>query len=301
MQFTKLHGAGNDFIAVDGRSGDHDWSQVAERILDRHFGVGADGLLVAVDSNIAPIRMREFNPDGSEAEMSGNGIRCFIKYVLERKLAAADESGELPVETGAGLLSVLPRRENGHIVAARVNMGAPVLRSSDVPVDPSQTGPSDRSELDISLLGPLGLSAEDLLFDAPLEVNGESLKMTAVSMGNPHAVAQVQTPVAQVPLSQLGPLVEHHPAFPRRANFNIMNLLDRTHLVSMTWERGTGQTLACGTGASAMVVSARLHGLVDDTVTVQVPGGELIVTWPGHGPVLLEGPVQEVCTGEWTE
>jgi diaminopimelate epimerase len=301
MQFTKLHGAGNDFIAVNGRARNLDWSKVAERILDRHFGVGADGLLVAVESDTAPIRMREFNPDGSEAEMSGNGIRCFVKYALEGKIAVANESGELRVETGAGIRDVAPHWEEDHIVAARVDMGAPVLRWSDVPADPSMAGPSDRSELDVSLLGPLGVSAEELLFDAPLEVDGESFKVTAVSMGNPHAVAQVQTPVSQVPLSRLGPLVEHHPAFPQRTNFHIMNLLGRNHLVSLTWERGAGRTLACGTGASAMVVSARLHGLVDDTVTVQVPGGELKVTWPGHGPVLLEGPVQEVCTGEWRE
>ena len=300
MQFTKLHGAGNDFIVVDGRGLERDWGQVAERLLDRRFGVGADGLLVVERSSRAPVRMREFNPDGSEAEMSGNGIRCFAKYVLEQGIAQV-EQGELRVETGAGLLSVLPHQENGRIAAALVDMGPPVLRWSDVPVDPSQTGASDQSDLDTSLLTHLGLAPEELLFDAPLEVDGETFKVTAVSMGNPHAVAFVHPPVAWVPLERLGPLVEHHPAFPRRANFSIMNLLGRERLVSRTWERGAGETLACGTGASAMAVAARLHGLVDDTVTVAVPGGELTIAWPGHGSVLLEGPVQEVCTGEWSE
>ncbi len=300
MQFTKLHGAGNDFIAVDGRGLERDWGHLAQRLLDRHFGVGADGLLVVEPSSQAPVRMREFNPDGSEAEMSGNGIRCFAKYVLERSLAQTEE-GELRVETGAGLLSVLPRLENGRIAAARVDMGPPVLRWSDVPADPSQVGASDQSDLDASLLGQLGLAPEELLFDAPLEVDGETFKVTAVSMGNPHAVAFVQQPVAMVPLERLGPLVEHHPAFPRRVNFSIINLFGRERLMSRTWERGVGQTLACGTAASAIAVAARLHGLMDDTVTVAVPGGELTVTWPGYGSVVLEGPVQEVYTGEWSE
>lgn len=300
MDFTKLHGAGNDFIAVDGRKLTADWTNISQRILDRHFGVGADGLLIATQSTIAPIGMREFNPDGSEAEMSGNGIRCFAKYVLEAHVADVDQNGELLIDTPAGIRSVTPIWKDNQISAATVDMGIPELRSKHVPADPSKVGASDYSEIDSALLDGLKLAAHEILFDAALEVQGEIFLITAVSMGNPHVVAQVQTPIWQVPIDRLGPLVETHPAFPQRCNFHVMNLLGRRHLSSLTWERGAGQTLACGTGASAMVVAARLHGMVDDLVTVQVPGGELTISWPGHGSVILEGPVSEIARGSWT-
>ena len=146
----------------------------------------------------------------------------------------------------------------------------------------------------------LGVARDGVLFDAPIAVDGTTFTITAVSMGNPHAVAFIDQPVADVDLERLGPLVEHHAAFPRRVNFHIVNVKSRNRITTRTWERGAGQTLACGTGACAMVVSGRLHGQLDDTVTVEVPGGELIITWPGHGSVIMEGPVQEVFSGEWS-
>ncbi len=299
MQFSKLHGAGNDYVVVDGRDQDLDWPDWARRLSDRHFGVGADGLLVVTPSTAADVRMRMFNPDGSEAEMCGNGIRCFTKFVLERGLVTPGSQG-LAVETPAGVMAVTPLSDNGRITRVRVEMGTPVLRASDVPVDPSLAGPSDLSRLDAPLLERLGIAPDALLFDAPVTVDGHTFDVTAVSTGNPHAVAFLDTPVAEIPLNVIGPLMEHHPAFPNRVNFHIVNVSARDRVVSRTWERGAGETLACGTGASALTVAARLHGFVEDTITVQVPGGELTVTWPGHGPVFMEGPVQEVFTGEWT-
>ena len=298
MRFTKLQGAGNDYLFVDGLRERRDWPELARRMSDRHFGAGADGLIVVEPSTDADARMRMFNADGSEGEMCGNGIRCFAKFVLERGLVEADPAA-LRVETNAGVLVVEPRWEGDRVVGARVNMGEPVLRAADVPVDPAALGPSDYAALDGGLAESLGVRPGDLAFDAPLAVDGAAFAVTAVSMGNPHVTAFVGEPVADVPLDRLGPLVERHAAFPRRVNFHIANVAARDRLVSRTWERGSGLTLACGTGASAMAVAARLHGLVDDAVRVDVPGGELTITWPGGGPVFMEGDAVEVYSGEW--
>ncbi len=300
MQFTKLQGAGNDYLYVDGLREGRDWPELARRMSDRHFGAGADGLIVVAPSAAADVRMRMFNADGSEGEMCGNGIRCFAKFVLERGLVEADPAA-LRVETNAGVLVVEPRWEDVRVTGARVNMGEPVLRAADVPVDAAALGPSDYAALDAGLASTLGVRPGEIAFDAPLAIDGAAFALTAVSMGNPHVTAFVGEPVADVPLDRLGPLVERHPAFPRRVNFHVVNAAARDRLVSRTWERGSGLTLACGTGASAMVVAARLHGLVGDEVRVEVPGGELTVAWPGRGPVFMEGDAVEVYSGEWPE
>ena len=298
MQFTKLQGAGNDYIYVDGMREELDWTELARRVSDRHYGIGADGLIVVRPSAKADVRMQMFNADGSEGEMCGNGIRCFAKFVLEREMVPAN-GGALQIETGAGVLSVAPRWDGGRVIGALVDMGAPILKASDVPVDPSQVGPSDYAALDAALIATLGLRAEDLLFDAPVSVGGSPFVVTAVSMGNPHVVAFIDEPVAGIALDRLGPLMEHHAAYPRRVNFHIVNVIGRNQLVARTWERGSGLTLACGTGICSIVVAARLHGLVDDTVEVQVPGGELTITWSGQGSVLMEGDAVEVFSGEF--
>ncbi len=308
MRFTKMHGAGNDYLFVDGFDAERDWARVAKQASDRHFGVGSDGLIVAVPSKVADVQMRMWNADGSEAEMCGNGIRCFAKFVLEGSLVAADPAA-LRVETGAGVLTVAPTWEDGRITRARVDMGAPILRGADVPTDASALGPSDYAGLDNGLVQALGLSPQDLVFDAraTLEAPGDARRgsvsyvVTAVSTGNPHAVSFVDTPVADVALERVGPLMEHHTAFPNRVNFSIANVLGRDRLRSRTWERGAGATLACATGVTATVVAARLHGLVGDDVTVEVPGGELWISWPGHGSATMEGPVAEVFSGELPE
>ncbi len=298
MQFTKLQGTGNDYIYVNGLDDERDWSDLSRRIADRHFGVGADGLIVVKPSDRADVRMRMFNADGSEGEMCGNGIRCFAKFVLERELVPS--KGEtLSVETNAGVLSISPHWSGGSVTGARVDMGGPILRANDVPVVPARVGASDYAKLDAALAESLGLTPDDLLFDAPVAVDGSTFVGTAVSMGNPHFVAFIHGPVADVPLERLGPLMEHHDAFPKRINFHVVNVVGRDKLVSRTWERGSGLTLACGTGASAMVVAARLHRLVDDVVNVTLPGGELTITWPGHGSVLMDGDAVEVFSGEF--
>jgi diaminopimelate epimerase len=301
LKFTKMHGAGNDYVLVDGRSRDLDWAGWAKRLTDRHFGVGADGLLVVAPSSRGDTRMRMFNPDGSEAEMCGNGIRCFAKYVLEQGIVPNREGG-LQVETSAGVLTVEPRWENSRVTSAKVGMGEPELRWKAVPVNTYEASIRDERLLDHDLLGRLGLRFDYIFFEGRLLMTeGHRVDVTAVSLGNPHAVQFLQKPIAEFPLRDVGPLVEWNPAFPNKVNYHVVNVLGRDRLAMRSWERGAGETLACGTGACAVVVAARLHKYVDDTVTVQVPGGELTVTWPGHGQVFLEGPAAEVFSSEWSD
>ena len=300
MRFTKLQGAGNDYIYVNGLDDERDWPELSRRIADRHFGVGADGLIVVKPSDQADIRMRMFNADGSEGLMCANGIRCFTKFVLEGDLLAGKHD-EINVETASGVLTIVPEWKGGHVVGALVDLNAPILKAADVPVDATRIDASDYSKLDAGLVESLGLTPEDLVFNAPLTVDGVTLVGTAVSMGNPHFAAFIEGPVNDFPLNKLGPLVEHHDAFPARVNLTIANVVSRTRLITRTWERGSGLTLACGTGVSALVVAARLQGLVDDTVTVEVPGGELSIAWPGHGSVFLEGDAVEVFSGDFPD
>ena len=207
----------------------------------------------------------------------------------------------LDVETGAGVLNIAPHWSGDRVVGARVDMGEPILRAADVPVDVSKMGPSDYTALDAGLVESLGLRPEELAFDASVEVNGVTFALTAVSMGNPHVTAFIDEPVNDVELDRLGPRMEHHEAYPRRINFHLVNYVARDHLISRTWERGSGLTLACGTGVSSIVVAARLHGIVDDEVRVEVPGGELTITWPGHGPVFMDGDAVEVFSGDFPD
>lgn len=300
MHFVKLQGAGNDYIFVDGINSILEWPDIARRVSDRHFGIGADGLIVAAPSDEADLRMRMYNADGSEGEMCGNGIRCLAKFVLERSLV--QPSGEeLVIETGAGIIKVLPKWEGGLVRGAIVDMGSPILKADDIPVDTTRIGRSAYDALDRSLSGQTGVKPEEIVFDAPLDVAKRQIIGTAVSMGNPHFVNFGENPPAEFPLEELGPLVETAEAFPNRVNFHVVFVESRTRLITRTWERGSGQTLACGTGAAAMVVAARLHGMVDDAVHVVVPGGDLLITWPGQGSVTMEGDAVEVFSGEWSE
>jgi diaminopimelate epimerase len=298
VEFTKYQGAGNDYLFIDALHEQKDWPQLAKAMSDRHFGVGADGIILATPatSSAAPVRMRIFNADGSEGEMCGNGLRCFAKFVIERDLVPVNRES-MSVETGAGVLTVEPLWDASTIVGARVNMGEPILRAVDVPVDPSQAEESEYAALDRDLVKSLGLTPEELMFDAFLYANGTPVVGTAVSMGNPHFVSFLDTPVHDIPLEKVGPLVEHHAVFPNRVNWSVVNIRDRDHMVGRTWERGSGITNACGTGVSAVVVAARLHRMVGDHVSLEWPGGTLGVTWPGHGPVILEGDAVEVFSG----
>ena len=281
MRFAKYHGAGNDFILVDGRSAERDWPALARAICQRNLGAGADGLIVALPSQTAAARLRLFNADGSEAEMSGNGVRCFARFVVEEGIAQP-EGDDLHVETAAGPIVVRLRRrpDGGGVGGATVDMGPPRLAPRDIPV---------------------AVEAAPPILDLALLVDDAVYSVSCVSMGNPHAVHFLQTPVADFPLREVGPRVEHHPLFPARVNFEVARVLDRGHVESRTWERGVGETQACGTGACAIMVAARLRGLVDDEVEVREPGGVLTLRWPGEGSVFLSGPAEFVYRGEWPD
>lgn len=287
MQFIKMHGTGNDFVLVDGRSlPQQDWTALATRVCDRHFGIGADGLILLLLSTKADLRMRMWNPDGSEAEMCGNGIRCFTKMALEGGIVTNSREA-FTAETGAGVLTLRPRWQDGRVTAVQVDMGPPILEPERVPVatTAAQVEPDAR-----------GLR---WVRQHPIEVDGRTLEVSCVSMGNPHAVHFIQGPPQEYPLERIGPLVERHPFFPRRVNFHVAQVVDRTHLRVRTWERGAGLTLACGTGACATAVAAHLLGYTDATVEIAVPGGMLTIHWPGQGPVLMTGPAETVFAGEW--
>jgi diaminopimelate epimerase len=245
---------------------------------DRNFGAGADGLLVALRPDRHHARMALFNADGSEAEMSGNGVRCFAKYVIESGIARPD-GRRLDVETAAGLISLELQIDRGAVTGARVDMGEPRFAPAEIPV---------------------AVEREPPVMDLEIEAGG-TYAVTCVSMGNPHAVHFVHDAVAEFPLASVGPKVEHHALFPARVNFEVARVLDREHIESRTWERGVGETMACGTGASAIMVAARLHGLVGDAVDVREPGGVLRLEWDGAGHVYLTGPAAYVYSGEWPD
>ncbi len=279
MNFTKLHGTGNDFVVIDARSLDRDWSALAQTICDRHFGVGGDGLILAATSERAPVRMRIFNADGSEAEMSGNGMRCLAKFAVDNGIVAP-QGDEFDVETGAGLLRVRSATEGGLVTSVRESMGPPRLAPAEIPV---------------------AIDAPPPIMNFDVRVDGTTLQITPVSMGNPHAVHFQSAPVADYPLQAVGPLMEHHALFPKRTNFEVVRVLDRSHAEMRVWERGVGETLSCGSGASATMVAARLLDLVDNAIELRVPGGQLQLEWDGEGDVILTGPVVEVFRGTWPD
>jgi diaminopimelate epimerase len=280
VRFSKYHGAGNDFLLVDGgAAGERDWPQVAAAMCERNLGAGADGLIVALPSRGAHAKMRLFNSDGTEAEMSGNGVRCFGKFVVESSLA--QPAGDiLRVETGAGEIVLELERSGGEVSGATVDMGPPRFRPDEIPV---------------------AVEREPPVLDLAVSVDEREYAVNCVSMGNPHAVHFLSSAVAEFPLREVGPKVEHHPLFPARVNFEVAQVIDRSHIVSRTWERGVGETQACGTGAAAIMVSAQLHGLVDDVVRVSEPGGVLTLRWGGAGSVFLTGPAAFVYSGEWPD
>jgi diaminopimelate epimerase len=281
MRFTKMHGTGNDFVLIEAKGDERDWPRLAVAMCDRHFGVGADGILLALPSDRAAIRMRVLNPDGTEPEMCGNGIRCLAKYAVERGLVRPD-GDRFDVETGAGVLTVQVIGDGRRVDRVRVGMGKPRFAAAEIPVL---------------------VNADPPLVNIPLElVDGASrqvLPVTAVSMGNPHAVHFVQQPVAAFPLAQVGPAVAFHSLFPNGTNFEVARVIDRRHIEARVWERGAGPTLACGTGASAIMVAARLQGMVDSMVDITLPGGMLTLEWDSEGEVLMTGPAVAVFEGEW--
>ena len=271
LKFTKMHGAGNDFVMLDGVRQTIELSPEQLRLLaDRHFGVGCDQILLVekAGNKEADFCYRIFNADGGEVEQCGNGARCFLRFVHDQKLTT---KREIIVETRSGLIS--PRLEQDGRVT--VNMGAPVFEPARIPFD-----------------GGSGSVSE------PLEVAGKKLSISALSMGNPHAV-QVVPDVERTAVEKLGPLIEHHPRFPKRVNAGFMQIMDRNNLRLRVYERGSGETLSCGTGACAAVVAGIRRGLLDSPVNVATRGGVLTIAWEGDGAaVLMTGPAITVFSGE---
>ena len=285
MKFTKMHGAGNDYLYIDARDHDDfstDWSQLSRSMSDRHFGVGSDGIILIEDSGIADLKMRMFNADGSESEMCGNGIRCFAKYAIDRGLATPGVDG-IEVETLAGIRTVVPIYDGDRITGARVAMGKPLLEPGDVPV----------------ILDPASGYLKGPVTGYPLAVDSLELSLSFVSMGNPHAITFIDQPVGEFPLHTIGPMVEHHSIFPNRVNFETVNITGPGAMTARVWERGSGETMACGTGACAIAVAARLLGIADGRVDITLPGGTLSIDWDGEGEVYLEGPAEEIFSGKW--
>jgi diaminopimelate epimerase len=276
MRFTKMHGAGNDYVYVDCfRQGvPHDPAGLSRAVSDRHFGVGADGLILIGPSDKADARMRMFNADGSEAEMCGNGVRCVAKYVYDHGLV---RKPALTVETGRGVLTLELEVGGGSVRQVRVDMGEPILESSRIPTALGGDPPRD----------------------TPLEVAGRSLPVTCVSMGNPHCITFVDAVTDDLVLG-VGPQVERHPAFPRRTNAEFVRVNRPDDVTVRVWERGSGETLACGTGACAVAVAGVLTGHTGRRLTAHLPGGELQLFWSeGDNHVYLTGPAVEVFSGEW--
>jgi diaminopimelate epimerase len=286
VRFVKMQGTGNDFLLVETEGEGRDWGALAREMCDRHYGIGADGLMLVLPSREADVRMRLFNADGSEAEVSGNGVRCLVKYAVERGLARRRD-GRVRVEAASGVLEAELFGDERCVERVRLSMGAPRFAPREVPV-----------------LLPAGRQVREMeppILDMPLEVEGRTLAVTCLSMGNPHAVLFVDGPVEEYPLEDVGPEVERHSAFPARVNFGVARVLARDRMELRVWERGVGETLACGSGSSAAMVAARLKGLVGDSVDIKQPGGALTVEWDGRGEVYLSGPAEFVFEGEWQE
>ncbi len=278
MRFTKMQGIGNDYIYVDcSRENVPDPAGLSRKISDRHFGVGGDGLVLILPSEKADFRMRMFNADGSEAEMCGNASRCVGKYLHDRGLT---KKTEIALETGAGIKKLRLNLRDGKTSSVQVDMGAPELRPGMIPVDEFLAGNTEH------------------ILSRPLKVLDREFQISCVNMGNPHCVIFLDQ-VEDLPLEQWGPIFEHHPFFPKRVNTEFARVIDRRTIRMRVWERGSGETLACGTGACATLVAAVLNGLTGRRATLQLNGGELEIVWDENtGHVLMTGPAEFVFDGE---
>jgi diaminopimelate epimerase len=277
MRFTKMHGAGNDYVYVNCFTEPYpaDAAALARAMSDRHKGIGGDGLILICPSERADARMRMFNADGSEAEMCGNGIRCVAKYVHDHGIA---RKPELKIETGAGVLTLQLHVAGGKVDQVRVNMGKPVFAREGIPTTLEGHPP----------------------VQAPLEVAGRQLRVTALSMGNPHCVTFVDEVTDEWVLG-VGPKIEQHSAFPRRVNAEFVKVVSPTEVVMRVWERGSGETQACGTGACAVCVAGVLNELTQRRILAHLPGGDLTLEWAESGEVFKTGPAVEVFSGDWPD
>lgn len=277
MKFTKMHGLGNDYVYVNCfKESIEDPSSLSVRISDRHFGVGSDGLILICPSEVADFQMCMYNSDGSQAEMCGNGIRCVGKYVYDYGLT---DKTEISVETLAGIKYLSLTVEEGKVSMVRVNMGQPILEPAQIPVSVDT----------------------DTAIDVPIEVNGTTYRMTCVSMGNPHAIIYMDH-IKEMQIETLGPHFENHPVFPKRTNTEFVEVLNRKEVNMRVWERGAGETLACGTGTCATVVACVLNDKTDHEVLVHLLGGDLKIEWDRESnQIYMTGPATTVFDGVWLE
>ena len=283
MKFTKMHGLGNDYVYINGFAETvGDPPSVSKKVADRHFGIGSDGLILILPSDKADVRMRIFNADGSEGEMCGNGIRCVAKYSFDHGLT---KNNPMRVETGRGVLTLDLKLGAGKVQEVTVNMGQPVLDLPRIPVDPGKVIKGSREH-------EYGLS---------INQGNELIECVFVNIGNPHAVIFTDS-VVKVPLEMIGPVVENHKAFPKRTNAHWVQVRNRGDVIMRTWERGSGITWACGTGASSVCVAGVLTGRTDRKIVAHLPGGDLNLEWrESDNNVYMTGPATEVFSGEWSE
>lgn len=275
MKFTKMHGLGNDYVYVNCfEETVENPSELAIKVSDRHFGIGGDGLILIRPSEVADFEMAMYNADGSRGEMCGNGIRCVAKYVFDKGLT---DKTDISIDTLAGIKYLNLTIENGKVALVKVNMGEPEFLAEKIPV----------------------LAEEERVIQQPLLVNGREYSVTCVSMGNPHCITFLEEDVRDLDLSSVGPYFENHKCFPKRINTEFVNVIDRKNLRMRVWERGSGETLACGTGACATAVAAVVNGLTEDEVTVQLLGGDLKIRWDKEkNLVYMTGPAAIVFDGE---
>ncbi|MFO7767233.1 MAG: diaminopimelate epimerase [Pelovirga sp.] len=277
MNFTKMHGTGNDYVYVNCFVEQvDDPASLARQVSDRHFGIGSDGLILILPSACADLRMRMFNADGSEAEMCGNGIRCVAKYAYDHGLV---NKTQIQIETESGVLELfLFLNAKGLVELVRVAMGCPRLSRAELP-----------------MMG----HGEQQAVNLPLVISGHQLEVTCISMGNPHAVIYVDD-VEEFPVTDIGPLIEHHFWFPKRINVEFVQVVSADEVIQRTWERGAGETLACGTGAAAVTVAGVLTGRTQRRITNHLRGGDLLLEWLEDGEVLMTGPAVEVFSGVYS-
>jgi diaminopimelate epimerase len=274
MRFTKMHGCGNDYIYVNCMEKIiENPEEVAVRVSDRHFGIGSDGLILICPSETADFRMQMYNADGSEGKMCGNGVRCIAKYVYEYGLTNKDK---ISVETKSGIKYLDLTVENGKVILVKVDMGAPILAPEQIPVK----------------------IGGDICVGQTLSVDGTDYQVTCVSMGNPHAVTFVDN-TDSLKLDQIGPGFEHHKAFPDRINTEFVQIINRKEVKMRVWERGSGETLACGTGACAVAVACVLNDKTEHEITVHLLGGDLLLNYDEkNNTVWMTGPAEVICDGD---
>lgn len=275
MEFTKMEGCGNDYVYVNGfENRIEDPNALAIKVSDRHFGIGSDGLIIINPSEVADFRMNMYNADGSEGKMCGNGIRCVAKYVYDNGMTDKDE---ITVETLAGIKTLQLTIEEGKVESVRVNMGTPILTAKDVPV----------------------ISEKEQVIDEPIQILGQEYQITCVSMGNPHAITFIDD-TDSLKIEQIGPRFEKHENFPDRVNTEFIQVIDRNTIKMRVWERGSGETFACGTGACASVVACVLNGKTENQVTVKLLGGDLFIEYDREADtVYMTGPAKVAFTGEY--